>query len=123
MFAGDQNNNAVTNPQLRVGQIPLRDKYYHKRNNNTLTRDVSTALKYASRSMDAKPRSNVPMYVILASVRFARSSNRFISSSSERTFICLPVEYICDLVSNQESLVTVSSRNVAAAITFIVLVA
>ena len=93
-------------------QAPLRDKYYHKSNNNNLTRDVSTALKYASRSMGTKPRSNVPVYIILASVRFARSSNRFISSSSERTFTCLPVEYICDLVSNQESLVTVSSRNV-----------
>ena len=70
--------------------------------NNTLTRDVSTTLKHASRSVGTKPRSNVPMYVILASVRFARRSNRFISSLYERTFTCLPAEHICDLVSNQE---------------------
>jgi len=63
------------------------------------------------------------MYVILASVRFARSSNKFVSSSSDRTFTCVPADHICDLVSNQESPETISSRNVTAAITLIVSVA
>jgi len=119
LFSGDRNNNTATNPQLRVGQIPLREKYHHK-SNYTLTRDVSTILKFASRSVGTKPRSNVLMYIILASVHFARSSNRFMSSSSESTFACLPAENNCDLVSSQESQVTVSSRNVTAVIILIV---
>jgi hypothetical protein len=34
LFAGHQNYNTFTKPQLWVGRIPLRNKYCHKSNNN-----------------------------------------------------------------------------------------
>ena len=85
---------------------PSSRQYCHESNNNAFTRDVSNNLEARTPSLGAIPRFNAPVYLIETSIRFARSSSKFVSNSVKCKCIYLFAEHVSELVSNQGSPVT-----------------
>ena len=70
---------------------------------------MSTTLRSVTpQFLRIKPRSNPPMRLSQTSIRLTRNSEKFISNSSKCKFTNLPAEPICDLVSNQQCLISVA---------------
>jgi len=97
LFAGDHSDNTVTNPYLRVGRTPFRDKYGHKFNKD-VTRWSRRPWVPHPPSVGTKSRSPESIFRTQASIIFARSSNKFIRNASKHKSTYLP-----DLVSNHAS--------------------